>query len=364
VMNILLPAVQTDFGMSFTALGLLAASYDWGNAVLLILGGYLSDRYGKARLILIGLAWFVVVNAATGLAPSAWSLIGLRFAAGFAFGTYFTAGNSLLAEAFAPAKRGRAIGLHYAGGSVGRFVIPILAGAITTSIGWRPALLPLSVAATAAAVLFIFLKWPTETPVRGAGPSGEALWKMLKNQEIIKISAVYFLIVFANTEVIFIPVYLVRTWSLTITEAAFYMGIAALVSIPAALILGELSDRLGWKKVVMATLAADGLLLVLFPFAAPGLGLAAVLLGLGIANRCITVGIAMATRASEPAHRAMSLGLINTVGIAALTVLSVLGGYIADIAGLSTVFFFISAVAIVGCIALWVTRLELLALKW
>lgn len=365
IISVLLPAIQTEFGLSYTDLGLLAASYDWGHAIILLLSGYLSDRYGKARAILIGLAWFIVANAATGLSPSLWPLIGLRFAAGFAFGTYFVAGNSLLAEAFVPSERGRAIGLHYAGGSTGRFIIPVLAGVITASMGWRLAFLPLSLAGVAAAVLFLFLRGPASSPVQATGSAWESLWKkVLRNKELLKVCAVYSLIVFTNMEIIFIPVYLVRVWGLTISQAALYLGIAALVAIPSAPLLGELSDRLGWKKVVLAALAADGLLLALFPVAAPGPWLVVVLLGLGIVNRSISVTVALATRAAEPSQRGMSLGVVNTVGLVSLTVLSVLGGYIADLAGLSITFLFISVVALASCVLLGTTRLGRLELRW
>ncbi len=365
IVNVLLPAIQVDFGLSYTALGLVAASYDWGHASMLLLGGYLSDRYGKKRCLLIGLAWFILANASIGLSPSPWLLTGLRFATGVAFGTYFVAGNSLLAEAFVPSERGRAIGLHYAGGSAGRFIIPIVGGMITVSLGWQLAFLPLSLTAAVAAVLFLLLRSPAQVSLQATGSAWETLWKIvLRNRQVIKVSAIQFLVIFANMAVIFVPVYLVRTWNLAISEAAIYTGIAALAGIPASPIVGELSDRLGWNRVVMVTLAADGLLLGIFPFVAPGPVLVMVLLGLGIVNRSISVVLAVATRASEPSHRAMSLGLVNTVGLLSLTVLSVLGGYIADVVGLSATFLFIALVAVVSCAVLGTTKLGRLDLRW
>lgn len=365
IINVLLPAIQSDFGLSYTVLGLVAASYDWGHASLLLLGGYLSDRYGKARIILVGLAWFVIASAATGLAPTFWSLIGLRLATGFAFGAYFVAGNSLLAEAFAPSERGRAIGLHYAGGSAGRFTIPLLAGAITISVGWRFAFLPLSLAAVVAAILFFFLKGPSSSPAPAAVSVLDFIWRrLLRDRQMLKVTLIYSLIVFTNFEIIFVPVYLVRNWGLPVFEAAAYLSLAALVAIPSAPLMGELSDRLGWRTVVMAALAGDVLLLVLFPFVPPGPFLVLALVCLGVANRSLSVSVALATRASEPSARGIALGFVNTAGIFSLTVLSVVGGYVADVAGLASTFFMIAVVALVGCIALLTTRLGQLDLRW
>lgn len=365
IISILLAAIQIDFNLNYTALGIIAASYDWGHVAILLMGGYLSDRYGKGRAIFVGLAWFIVANAATGLSSSPWPLIGLRFAAGFAFGTYFVAGNSLLAEAFAPSERGRAIGLHYAGGSGGRLVIPLLAGAITANSSWHLAFLPLSAAAAAAALLLLFLRLPISSPLPVPGSNWKAPWsKVLKNRALFKVSAISFLIMFANSEMVFIPAYLVRTWSLSIFQAALYLGITALVAVPGAPFLGELSDRLGWKKVLVGTLIADALLLALFPAAAPGIGLILVLLGLGIVNCSPYVVVALATRASEPSNRGISLGLFQTTALVSLTISSVLGGYIADLAGLSTTFLFISLVAFASTAILVMTKLGDLELKW
>jgi MFS family permease len=365
IVNVLLPAIQSDFGLSYTVLGLVAASYDWGHAALLLLGGYLSDRYGKARTILAGLAWFVIASAATGLAPTYWSLIGLRLATGFAFGAYFVAGNSLLAEAFAPSERGRAIGLHYAGGSAGRFAIPLLAGAITISAGWRFAFLPLSLAAVVAAILFFFLKRPSSSPAPAAVSVLDVIWRrLLRDRQMLRVTLIYALVIFTNFEIIFVPVYLVRNWGLPVFEAAAYLSIAALVAIPSAPLMGELSDRLGWRTVVTAALAGDVLLLGLFPFVPPGPLLVLALVCLGVANRSLSVSVALVTRASEPSTRGIARGVVNTVGIISLTVLSVVGGYVADVAGLASTFFMIAVVALAGCIALLTTRLGQLDLRW
>ncbi|HLB12701.1 MAG TPA: hypothetical protein VJO15_07060, partial [Dehalococcoidia bacterium] len=72
----------------------------------------------------------------------------------------------------------------------------------------------------------------------------------------------------------------------------------------------------------------------------------------------------LATRASEPAQRGMSLGLVNTVGLISLTLVSVLGGYIADLAGLLATFLFMSLVAVAFCASLATTRLGRLELRW
>lgn len=365
IINVLLPAIQAEFGLSYTAVGLLAASYDAGYALLLVLGGYMSDKYGQSRVILIGLAWFVLVNSAAGLASSDWLLFGLRFASGFAFASYFASGNSLLAEAFPPSQRGRAIGLHYAGGAAGRCIIPVLAGILTVSVSWRLAFLPLSFTAIVTGILFLLFVKPLPASMPVLSPPWETLRrKVLKNKQLLKVCTIKFFVTFTNMPVIFVPLYLVRTWNMAVSEAALYAGITALIGVPGSPLIGELSDRLGWKNVVMTCLALEVVFLAAFPWVAPGPGLLAILVGFGIVNRSIAVVIAVATRASVPSERGMSLALVNTVGLVAITVISVLGGSIADTAGLLMTFIFLSFVALATFLALGLTRLGKLVLTW
>lgn len=181
---------------------------------------------------------------------------------------------------------------------------------------------------------------------------------------LLKVCAIQFLVTFTNMAVVFVPLYLVRTWNMPISEAAIYVGIAAFMGIPGSPLVGELSDRLGWKNVVIVCLLVDSLLLAIFPLTAPGPALVAILAGFGVVNRCISVVLAVGTRASVPSERGISPGLINTLALIAMTLLSVLGGAIADAAGLVVTFLFISGVALLTCLAIGVTRLGKLELSW
>jgi MFS family permease len=58
VLNIVLPDIQRDFGLSRGELALLGASYGMSFSGLLLLGGRLTDRYGARRILLAGVAVF------------------------------------------------------------------------------------------------------------------------------------------------------------------------------------------------------------------------------------------------------------------------------------------------------------------
>src|SRR5580693_2489223 len=78
IVNVAAPSIQRDLSMSTSALEWIAAAYTLAIAVGLLTGGRLGDMFGRKRILMIGLAGFVVSSAACSCAWSAESLITAR----------------------------------------------------------------------------------------------------------------------------------------------------------------------------------------------------------------------------------------------------------------------------------------------
>lgn len=89
VVNVAIPAMQTDLTASFAQIGFIVASYELAFGVLLITGGRLGDLFGRRRLFVMGMAGFTLASALCGLAPDAGFLIGARVLQGFAAALLF-----------------------------------------------------------------------------------------------------------------------------------------------------------------------------------------------------------------------------------------------------------------------------------
>src|SRR5215217_7259824 len=72
------PAIRADLGGSYSTLQWLAASYTLALAVGLLTGGRLGDMYGRKRMLLIGVAGFVLASLACAAAWSPESLLAFR----------------------------------------------------------------------------------------------------------------------------------------------------------------------------------------------------------------------------------------------------------------------------------------------
>ena len=110
-------------------------------AALLILGGALSDHYGRRRVFAIGLALFAITSALCGLSPTMEFLILSRLLQGAAGALLVPGSLALISACFEGPERGRAFGIWAAATSALTLTGPILSGLLVDTIGWRVAFL-------------------------------------------------------------------------------------------------------------------------------------------------------------------------------------------------------------------------------
>ena len=82
VVSTALPTIRRDLHASLQSLEWTVNAYTLTFAVLLLTGAALGDRFGRRRLLAIGLSLFTVASAAAALAPSATALVVARAAQG------------------------------------------------------------------------------------------------------------------------------------------------------------------------------------------------------------------------------------------------------------------------------------------
>ncbi len=137
VVGIALPAIGRSFGVSITSLQWVVSAYLLSLAGLLLLGGALSDRFGRRRVFVIGVIWFALASLVCAGAPDVGTLIVARGLQGIG-GALLTPGSlAILQASFVPDDRSRAIGLWSGLGGVGTAVGPFLGGFLIEAVSWR-----------------------------------------------------------------------------------------------------------------------------------------------------------------------------------------------------------------------------------
>ncbi len=138
VVNIALPRMAVDVGLSARQLPWAVNAYLLCFGGLLLLGGRLADRYGHRAVLLAGVGVFVVASLVGTLAPSAGLLISARAGQGLAAALLAPAAMSLLVHTFPePGVRSWVLGLWGAVTGLGAVAGLMIGGLVTEHLGWR-----------------------------------------------------------------------------------------------------------------------------------------------------------------------------------------------------------------------------------
>jgi EmrB/QacA subfamily drug resistance transporter len=138
VVNIALPSAQEALGFSESARQWIVTAYSLTFGSLLLLGGRISDIFGRKWTFVGGLIGFAIASAAGGAAPSFGVLVAARGVQGLFGAILAPAALSLLTVTFTdPAERGKAFGVFGAVAGSGAAVGLLLGGILTQYLSWR-----------------------------------------------------------------------------------------------------------------------------------------------------------------------------------------------------------------------------------
>ncbi|WP_249643644.1 MFS transporter [Nocardia sputi] len=138
IVNVALPTIQRELGMSVPTLQWLTSGYLLTYGGLLLLGGRLADLLGRRRVLIAGTVIIGLSSALGGLADSSGPLIGARFAQGIGAALMLPAALSILTTSFREGSdRHTAVGVWGGAAGLASAAGVFLGGVITEGPGWR-----------------------------------------------------------------------------------------------------------------------------------------------------------------------------------------------------------------------------------
>lgn len=137
MLNVALPAIRAELGLSTTTLSAVVSAYVLGYAGFMLLGGRAADLFGKRRMFLAALVVFLLFSGLGGFATEGWMLLVARFVTGVAAAFMTPAGLALITTNFAEGpQRNKAVLIYAATASAG-FSLGLVAGGFLLAISWR-----------------------------------------------------------------------------------------------------------------------------------------------------------------------------------------------------------------------------------
>ncbi len=239
----------------------------WG--VFGVFAGMASDRFGAFRVLVLGSLLY-----AAGLAGMALSTTPLSFTltAGVLLGaaqagTTYAVVYGVIGRQIDPAKRSWAMGVAAAAGSFGQFLMVPVEGFLISTLGWKEALLALSLFVLLISPLALGLREPGFTG--GAAPHrdqsiGQALREAFKYPSFQLLMAGYFVCGF---QVVFIGVHMpsyLKDKGLSPMVASYALALIGLFNVFGTYIAGSLGQRLAKRKILAFIYLARAVAIAVF----------------------------------------------------------------------------------------------------
>ena len=159
VVNVSLPHIAGSLSATVDEATWTLTSYLVSNAIILPLTGWLSNYFGRKRMLMMSVIGFTTASFLCGLAPTLSFLIFFRIVQGACGGGLQPISQAILLESFPPQDRGKAMGFWGLGIVVAPMLGPLLGGWLTDSYSWRWVFyinVPIGVLAIIMTRLFVF----------------------------------------------------------------------------------------------------------------------------------------------------------------------------------------------------------------
>ena len=137
VVNVSLPHIAGNLSATIDEVTWVLTSYLVANAIILPITGWLSNYFGRKRLLLFSVMGFTLSSFLCGAAPNLPLLIIFRLTQGACGGALQPLSQAVLLESFPPESRGKAMGFWGLGIVVAPVLGPVLGGWLTDSYSWR-----------------------------------------------------------------------------------------------------------------------------------------------------------------------------------------------------------------------------------
>jgi len=176
----LLPSIIQELQLSYTKAGLLASAFFYAYVLMQIPAGLLGDRFGRRRVLVLGLLGGALAAGLTGLAGSLVTLFLARALTGAFQGSLFSNDRAIIATVTPPDRIGLGQGVSFSGPGFGLTFGLVIGGLLVEILPWRTVMMLFALGPIIAAML-IALYVPAPPPAMTQVPVRQRLRSLVSN---------------------------------------------------------------------------------------------------------------------------------------------------------------------------------------
>lgn len=267
--SIALSYIGQDLHLSTATLGVVASAFFFSYAFMQIPGGWLTDKFGTYRTIIVAITMWSLFTILTGFAWSLASLIIIRILFGIGEGTYPSASLKQISETMPYNKRASATSATISSNYVGAAIAPVVIAPVIAYAGWRTAFHLMGLLGIVFIVVYAIILRPRKQARLKA--SGHATQKRVPWKTVLTNGVLwqFFLIVFGLSSVTkgldsWMPTYLLAARHINLAGISWLVPLPSLAAGAGSLISGYIMARFfkGKEKLFIgvASLLATGLM--------------------------------------------------------------------------------------------------------
>jgi len=364
----LFPLLQRDLHAGSVELGLTSTVFLWVYGLLSPFAGYLADRVGRVRVIILGLMVWSAVTWMTAYAANISQLLATRALMGVSEALYLPAALALIVEAHGKGSRSLATGIHQSGLYSGLILGGAWGGWMGEHYGWRAVFTILGCVGVAyVPLLFLFLRPAWRSNAAARPPLFAASLAQLFALPAFRTMTLVFAIFGLANWIVYtwLPLYLYERFGMSLTgagfSATFYIQAASYAGILAG---GWIADRYSRRtersRVLTQSvgLAIGAPFLFLIGFTASHALLICALVTYGLGRGLYDANTMPAlSQVAPPGLLATGYGIWNLASCLIGGVGAAAAGSLKPLVGLSAAFEICALLLIAGCWLLFRLRL-------
>ena len=348
-----LPVFATELGATGFTLGLLTAMFSLSMGAFQPFAGSLSDRHGRKRFLIAGLAVFSVCGFAYSFAGSVLDLTVVRFIQGLGAGAIFPVAMAYMGDLAPPEYEGRYMGAFNVALLAGIGSGPLIGGVLNDNFGMTAAFYAMG-GFSAAALLLTVLVLPESRAQYVEGQGRDGLWTVVRaifaNRRMRGVLLVRLAIMLAMVpSFVFLPVLMTEVMDASGVEIGIIVTVRTLGSASLQYPFGWVADHYNRMVLTVASVIGMGAVVFWLGFSTEFWHFLVLFALMGVMEAVfLPTTSAMALEGGRSFGMGSTMGVFNTAMNVGMFFGAILAGYLVDVLGFGQAFMVLGASVVVG----------------